>query len=300
MTGKSKSQRLKELILAPELLVMPGAFDPLSARIIEEAGFDAIQCSGYGISVNRLGLPDYSFLSMSDMVAATQNIVNAVDLPVMADGDTGFGNAVNAWYAVKAFERVGCAGVNIEDQVMPKRCGHLEGKTIVSIDEAVAKVRACADAREDPDFVINARTDALAIGGIEEVIKRGNAYLEAGATMLFIDGMTDKALARQAVNAIRGPVAINVVEGGKSPGQFTFAEMQAMGLARVSLPGTLVMAAIQGMRDAVAAIKSNGFAGGPGASLADFNDVKRLAGFNEVFELEKRYLSALQPVREDS
>jgi methylisocitrate lyase len=258
-----KTTRLKALILAPELLIMPGAYDPLSARIVQEAGFAAPQCSGFGISVSTLGLPDYSFLSMGDMVAASQRIVEAVDIPVMADGDTGFGNAVNAWYAVKAFERAGCAGVNIEDQVVPKRCGHLDGKAIIPLDEAVAKIRACADARSDPDFVINARTDALAVGGIEEVIRRGNAYMAAGATMIFIDGMSDKGLAAQAVQGIRGPVAINVVEGGRSPERFTFAEMQAMGIARVSLPGTAMLSAIQGMRDALAAVKANGYAGGP-------------------------------------
>lgn len=291
-----KTTRLKQLILAPEILVMPGAFDPLSARIIEEAGFAAIQCSGYGMSVTHLGLPDYSFLAMSDMVAITQKVVEAVDLPVMADGDTGFGNAVNAWYAVKAFERAGCAGVNIEDQVMPKRCGHLDGKTIVPLDEAVAKIRACAEARTDPDFVINARTDALAVGGIEEVIRRGNAYLEAGATMIFADGMSDKALARQAAAGIRGPVAINVVEGGKSPARFTFAEMQEMGIARVSLPGTLLLSAVQGMRDAAAALKANGYAGGPGARVADFGGLNRLVGFDGVFALEDRFLADLQPL----
>jgi 2-methylisocitrate lyase-like PEP mutase family enzyme len=289
-----KTTLLRQLIQAPKLLVMPGAYDPLSARVIAEAGFAAIQCSGFGMSVTRLGLPDYSFLSLSDMLAATQAIVDAVDLPVMADGDTGFGNAVNAWYAVRAFERIGCAGVNIEDQVMPKRCGHLDGKTIVTIEEAVAKIRACAEARQDPDFVINARTDALAVGGIEEVVRRGNAYLEAGATMLFVDGLTDKELARQAVQRIRGPVAINVVEGGKSPGRFTFAEMEAMGIARVSLPGTLLMAAIQGMQDALAAVLANGYAGGPGATLAGFDTLKRLAGFEQVFALEQRYLAGLQ------
>ncbi len=288
-----KTTQLRQLIQAPELLVMPGAYDPLSARIIAEAGFAAIQCSGFGMSVTRLGLPDYSFLSLSDMLAATQPIVDAVNLPVMADGDTGFGNAVNAWYTVQAFERIGCAGVNIEDQVMPKRCGHLDGKTIVPIEEAVAKIRACVDARQDPDFVINARTDALAVGGIEEVVRRGNAYLEAGATMLFVDGLTDKALAREAVQRIRGPVAINVVEGGKTPGQFTFAEMEAMGIARVSLPGTLLMAAIQGMQDALGAVLANGYAGGPGATLAGFDTLKRLAGFEQVFALEKRYLGGL-------
>jgi 2-methylisocitrate lyase-like PEP mutase family enzyme len=293
-----KTTRLKQLIHAPELLVMPGAYDPMSARVIQEAGYAAIQCSGYGVSVTRLGLPDYSFLAMSDMVAATQAIVDAVDLPVMADGDTGFGNAVNAWYAVRAFERIGCAGVNIEDQVMPKRCGHLEGKSIVPLDEAVAKIRACAEARSDPDFVLNARTDALAIGGIEEVIRRGNAYMAAGATMIFVDGMTDKALARRAVEGIRGPVAINVVEGGKSPERFTFDEMQAMGIARVSLPGTLMLASIQAMRDAIAAVRANGYAGGPGVRLASFTELRHLAGFDEVYALEERFLRDLQPARE--
>jgi methylisocitrate lyase len=288
-----KTTLLRRLIDAPSLLVMPGAYDPLSARVIAEAGFPAIQCSGFGMSVTRLGLPDYSFLSMSDMLAATKPIVDAVELPVMADGDTGFGNAVNAWYTVQAFERIGCAGINIEDQVAPKRCGHLDGKTIIPIEQAVAKIRACADARVDPDFVINARTDALAVGGIEEVVRRGNAYIEAGATMLFVDGLSDKDIARQAVQRIRGPVAINVVEGGKSPGQFTFAEMEAMGIARVSLPGTLLMASIQGMQDALAAVLANGYAGGPGAKLAGFDTLKRLAGFEQVFTLEKRYLAEL-------
>lgn len=289
-----KTTRLKSLIHASELLVMPGAYDPISARLIAEAGFHAIQCSGFGIASSRLGLPDYSFLALSDMVEATQAIVDAVDLPVMADGDTGFGNAVNAWYTVRAFERIGCAGVNIEDQVMPKRCGHLDGKTVVPIQEAVVKIRACAEARIDPDFVINARTDALAVGGIEDVVRRGNAYLEAGATMVFIDGLSDKELARKAVAEIRGPVAINVVEGGKSPSEFTFAEMESIGIARVSLPGTLLLSAVQGMVDALASVRQNGYAGGPGSRLAGFDDLKRIAGFEHVFELEKRYLAGLK------
>ena len=289
----SKARRLKNLIHARELLVMPGVHDPLSARLVAEAGFAAAQCSGFAISLVHLGLPDYSFLSLSDMLAVTRTIVDAVDLPVMADGDTGFGNAVNAWHAVRAFERIGCAGINIEDQVLPKRCGHLEGKTIVSIDEAVAKVRACAEARLDPDFVINARTDALAIGGIDEVVRRGNAYMDAGATMIFVDGMTSKELARQAVQGIRGPVAINVVEGGKSQLDFGFAEMEAMGIARVSLPVTLMLASIAAMREALAAMKHNGRSVADGR-LASFADLQALAGFPAVFDLEKRYLSGLR------
>jgi 2-methylisocitrate lyase-like PEP mutase family enzyme len=289
----SKARRLKDLIHARELLVMPGVHDPLSARLVEEAGFAAAQCSGFAISLVHLGLPDYSFLSLSDMLAVTRTIVDAVDIPVMADGDTGFGNAVNAWHAVRAFERIGCAGVNIEDQVLPKRCGHLEGKTIIPIDEAVAKVRACAEARVDPDFVINARTDALAVGGIEEVVRRGNAYMAAGATMIFVDGMTSREVAQQAVEGIRGPVAINVVEGGKSQLDFGFAEMEAMGIARVSLPVTLMLASIAAMREALAAMMRNGRSVADGR-LASFADLQALAGFPAVFDLEKRYLSGLR------
>lgn len=292
-----KTTRLKELILAPELLIMPGAFDPVSARIIQAAGFDAVQCSGFGISLVQLGLPDYSFLALSDMLAATKNIVDAVDLPVMADGDTGFGNAVNAWYTVKAFERIGCAGINIEDQVMPKRCGHLDGKVIVPLEEAVAKIKACADARIDPDFVINARTDALGAEGMPEVIRRGNAYLDAGATMVFVEGLNDRSYAEQAVKGIHGPVAINVVEGGKSPSEWTFASMQEMGIARVSLPGTLMLSSIQAMQDALASIQANGYAGGPGTRLASFKESQNLLGYGEVFDLEVKYLSSLHSAK---
>ena len=292
-----KTTRLKALIESSRLLLMPGAFDPVSARIIQEAGFDALQCTGFGVSTTFLGMPDYGFMGMADMVTASQRIARSVDIPVMADGDTGFGNAVNAWYAVKEFELAGCAGVNIEDQIMPKRCGHLEGKVIIPIEEAVAKIRACADAREDKDFVINARTDALAVGGIDEVIRRGNAYMEAGATMIFIDGMGSKDLCRQAVKGIRGPVAINAVEGGKTPKNFSFTEMQEIGLARVSLPATLFLAASKGMRDALEAVKKDDCVGGPNSNVTDFKEQLRLVGFNEVFELEERYLSNLQKAK---
>lgn len=284
--------KLKSLIHASELLVMPGAFDPISAKIIEQAGFQAIQCSGLGISAVHLGLPDYSFLAMSDMVNCTRKIVEAVSIPVMGDGDTGFGNAVNAYYTVKAFEGAGAAGVNLEDQVMPKRCGHLEGKQIVPIEEAVAKIRAAADGRTDPDFVINARTDALAIAGMPEVVRRGNAYLEAGATMVFIDGITSREEIEEAVKNIRGPVAINLVEGGKSPA-IGFKELEAIGIARVSLPGTLFFAAIKGMQLALQKVRETGSVNGNYEHLASFREVQKLIGMNEITKLERQHLSAL-------
>ena len=224
------------------MLVMPGAYEPIGAKLIEAAGFEAIQCTGAGIAGTLLGLPDYSMLGMSDMVAVTSRIVDAVDIPVMADGDTGFGNAVNTWYAVQAFERVGAAGVNVEDQVMPKRCGHLDGKEVVTLEEGVAKIRAAADARRDKDFVINARTDALAVHGVAEVIRRGNAYLEAGAAMVFVEGATSAEVVAAAVKGIAGPVGVNIVPGGKS-GALDLDELARHGVARVSLPSLLLGAA---------------------------------------------------------
>ena len=293
----SAARRLRDLILSPRLLVMPGAYDPLTARLVEEAGFDAIQCSGYGISVSQLGLPDYGFIGMREMVDRTARIVEAVRIPVMADGDTGFGNAVNAYHAVRAFERAGAAGVNIEDQVSPKRCGHLDGKQIVPIGEAIAKIKACADARVDPDFVINARTDALAVGGIEEVLRRGNAYLEAGATMVFIDGLDSKETARRLVSGIAGPVAINAVEGGKTPPDFDFAEMEAIGIARVSLPGTTMFAAVRAIRDVLAAVRAGGGITGYEHRIANFADIQTLLGMTDLLALERRLLGSLAQPR---
>lgn len=284
------ARRLRELILSPRLLVMPGAYDPLTARLVEEAGFDAVQCSGYGISVSQLGLPDYGFLGMREMVDRTARIVESVRIPVMADGDTGFGNAVNAYHAVRAFERAGAAGVNIEDQAWPKRCGHLEGKSVIPLDEAVAKIRACADARQDPDFVINARTDALAVEGVQAVIERGNAYLEAGATMVFVDGLDSKAVAREIVRGIAGPVAINAVEGGKTPAGFDFAEMESIGIARVSLPGTTMFAAVRAIRDVLATVRARGGIEGYAERIADFQQVQALLGMHDILALEARYL----------
>lgn len=287
---QSAARRLLELIRAPRLLVMPGAYDPLTARLVEEAGFDAVQCSGYGISVSLLGLPDYGFLGMREMVDRTARIVEAVRIPVMADGDTGFGNAVNAYHAVRAFERAGAAGVNIEDQAWPKRCGHLDGKRLIALDEAVAKIRACADARVDADFVINARTDALAVDGVQAVVERGNAYLEAGATMVFVDGMDSKDVAREVVRCIDGPVAINAVEGGKTPRGFSFAEMEAIGIARVSLPGTTMFAAVRAIREVLAAVRTQGGIDGYADRITDFAQIQALLGMNDLLALEARYL----------
>jgi methylisocitrate lyase len=285
--------RLKQLIVDHKLLVMPGAYDVISAKLVEQAGFDAIQASGANIIACHYGVPDYSLVSAREMAEHTGRIANGVKVPVMGDADTGFGNAVNAYLTIQAFERAGAAGVNIEDQVMPKRCGHLEGKVLLPLDEAVAKITAAADAREDKDFVINARTDALGVYGIEEVIRRGNAYLDAGASMIFVEGANSRTNIEAAVKNIKGPVAINLVEGGKTPPNLTFALLQEIGVARVSLPSTLMQATIKAIRTVLARVSECGGIDGYGELLCGFGVSQKLLGSEMLFHLETKYMSSL-------
>ncbi len=288
-----KTTRLRQLIDDPRILVMPGAYDALSARLIEEAGFSAIQASGANIVACHFGVPDYSLVSAREMAEHTGRIAGAVDVPVMGDADTGFGNAVNTYLAVREFEKAGAAGVNIEDQVMPKRCGHLEGKVLLPIDEAVAKIAAAADARTDPDFVINARTDALGIHGIAEVIARGNAFLDAGATMVFVEGANSVESIREAVAGIKGPVAINLVEGGKSPQSLSFQALEQIGVARVSLPSTAMQAVVQALRVVFQRVNQAGGIGGYSELLSGFGVAQKLLGLDQIFALEEKYMARL-------
>jgi 2-methylisocitrate lyase-like PEP mutase family enzyme len=292
-TMMTPASRLRALIENPALLVMPGVFDPVSAKLAEREGFAALQCTGAGISAVHLGRPDYSMLSLEDMVATTSRIVRSVDVPVMADADTGFGNAVNVHYTVKALEAAGAAGLNLEDQVSPKRCGHLDGKQLIDIDEAATKVNAAARARRDPDFVINARTDALASEGMDGVVRRGNAYLEAGATMIFVEGVSSREQIEAAVAGIQGPVAVNIVDGGKTPEGLTFADLEKLGVARVSLPGLLLMSAMGGMREALRRVVADGHTGGTRDLFIGFREAHDLIGMREVEELEELYLRPL-------
>jgi methylisocitrate lyase len=286
-----KTTRLRQLIEAPELLIMPAAYDPISAKLIERAGFKAVQCTGLGIAASLLGRPDVSIISMGEMVDRTYHIAHAVDLPVMGDGDTGFGNAVNVYYTVQEFERAGAAGVNIEDQVMPKRCGHLAGKEVIPMEEMVLKIKAAREALVDKDFVINARTDTLATHGLDEAVRRGNAYLEAGATMVFVDGVGTREQIRALVAGIKGPVGINMVEGGKTPRDLTFSELQAMGVARVSLSLTTFFAAIHGIKSVLQKVIENNGIRGYEDRIAGFEETHDLIGMGKVYELEQKFLA---------
>ncbi len=294
-----KSTRLKHLVQERKALVCPGAHDAISAKLIERAGFKALQVSGFGLSATYLGLPDMAFLSFSEVLHFSKNIIDSVDIPVMVDADTGYGNALNAMHVTREFIKAGAAGMNIEDQLFPKRCGHLEGKRIVPMEEMVLKIKACRKAGDelDPDFVINARTDAIAVAGVEEAIRRGNAYAEAGADLIFVEAPRSVEQIRQIIDSIDAPVSINLMDavaGGKTP-LVDIDTLRELGVGRISIPVGPLFAAVKGMVDYLDAIKGDRIAEGRTDLVAEFGFFKDLVGFPKYRELEKKYLPDFIP-----
>lgn len=289
-----KTTLLKDMINEKKALVCPGAHDAISAKLIEEAGFKAMQISGFGLSASYLGLPDMAFLSFTDMLDFSRNIIQTVNVPVIVDADTGFGNAISAMRVTEQFILAGAAGMNIEDQVFPKRCGHMEGKKIIPLEEMVMKIQACKDTKDsiDPDFVINARTDAIAVNGVEEAVRRGNAYAEAGADLIFVEAPRSKDDIRKVVKEIDCPVSINLfdaVVGGKTP-VISIDELREMGVGRVSIPVGPLFAAVKGIREYLKAIKDDQVAPGRTDLVCLFEEFKSVVGYDDYRGLEKKYL----------
>ncbi|MBV1756388.1 MAG: oxaloacetate decarboxylase [Dethiosulfatibacter sp.] len=284
-----KTTKLKNLINSPEILVMPGVFDCLSAKIAEKIGFNALQVTGYGVAASLLGSPDIGLVTLTEMVNQTKNICDSVGIPIMADGDTGFGNAINLIRTVKEFEKAGAAGINLEDQVFPKRCGHMDGKQIISLDEAVLKIKAAVSAKTDKDFVINARTDAIAVSGIEEAIKRGNAYAKAGADLIFVEAPEREEDIERVIKAINAPVSINMTEGGKSP-MLTVEKLQKWGAARVSFPVTALFGAYRGIYNILEVLKEKGTAKHNPELITTFGEFLSLIDVEDFNKMEREYL----------
>jgi 2-methylisocitrate lyase-like PEP mutase family enzyme len=230
--------RLRQLLASPDMLVAPGAYDGITARLIDQAGFSAVYMTGAGSSAS-FGLPDYGLLTMTEMVGNAARITAATSLPLIADADTGYGTELNVVRTVQEHERAGTAGIHIEDQVSPKRCGHLDGKELVSSEEFVAKIRAAVSTRRNPDFVIIARTDARSVAGFDEAIRRANAALEAGADMAFVESPQSLDEVQAVPRLVRGPCLLNIVWGGKTP-QVDLRDAQAMGYRLAILPGVLL------------------------------------------------------------
>ena len=238
------------------MVVAPGAYDGLTARLISQADFAAVYMTGGGTS-SGFGYPDYGLLTMSEMLENAGRIVDAVDLPVISDADNGYGNELNTYRTIRAFEKAGVAGVHIEDQAFPKKCGHLDDKELIPLEDYVAKIRAAADARQSDDFVIIARTDARASLGFEEGVRRCNAALEAGADVAFLEAMQTVDELKAAPKEIHGLCLLNVVRGGKTP-DVSFAEAEKMGYKIAIVPGLLLIQAIGACDQALADMKAEG------------------------------------------
>jgi 2-methylisocitrate lyase-like PEP mutase family enzyme len=265
-------------------------YDALGARLVEEAGFDAAYMTGFGSAAARLGRPDVGLLTMTEMVDHARGIVRAVQLPVIADADTGYGNAINVVRTVQEFQQAGVAAIHLEDQVAPKRCGHLEGKQIVPVDEMLSKIRAAVAARTAPDLVLIARTDAAAVEGIDGAIDRARRYREAGADALFVEAATSEAdIERVASELGDVPLLFNWVEGGKTP-PVPYDRLCELGFAIVIFPLTTLLTAVTSIRRALAQIKD---AGTPPAHLLEelpsFSAFTEFIGLDEIHELERRF-----------
>ncbi|HTS01848.1 MAG TPA: isocitrate lyase/PEP mutase family protein [Thermoanaerobaculia bacterium] len=291
-----KTTLLRNAILERRALVVPGCHDAFSAKIIEAAGFEAVQISGYGLAGSLLGKPDVGLVQMKDVLDLTWNIAEAVGVPVMADVDTGGGNAVNAAWITERLVAMGVAGMNLEDQVFPKRCGHMAGKEVIAAEEMAGKVRACAAARDrlDKDFVINARTDVFAVEGLDEAIRRCNLYLAAGADLAFIDGIRSKADIAKAVAAIRGPLSVNQMDAitGMKTELVPIPELRAMRIGRVSIPVASIMVAHRALVDFFRALKASptGLLEGQTKWATSFKEYTDFVGLPAYAALEGEYL----------
>ncbi len=287
-----KTTLFKRLVLDDEILVLPGAYDALSARIAEMAGFKAVTLGGYPASASLLAKPDVSLLTLTEMVNQARYLVQAVDIPVFVDGDTGHGNVTNVTRTVREFENAGVAGLFIEDQVFPKRCGHMEGKQVITTEEMVAKIKAAVDARVDDDLVIMARTDALAVYGIEEAIERGNAYRNAGADLIFIEAPPSIEDMKRINREVNAPTSANMVEGGKTP-ILSAQQLQEIGFSVATFPLSTVYAAAWGVSAAMRELSIKGTTAGFMEKMITFSDFNRLVGLEEVRATEAHYYKDL-------
>jgi len=291
-----KTTILKKALAERRAVVVPGCHDAFSAKIIEACGFEAVQISGYGLAGSLLGKPDVGLVQMKDILDLSWNIAQAVEIPVMADMDTGGGNAVNASWLVERLIPMGLAGMNIEDQIFPKRCGHMAGKEVIPAEEMAGKVRACAEVRDslDKDFIINARTDAFAVDGLDEAIRRCNLYLKAGADLAFIDGIRSRADIEKAVKAVKGPLSVNLMDAisGMKTEMIPIPELAKLGVSRVSIPVASIMVTHKALMDFFTALRNSptGILAGLTQWVTSFEDYTDFVGLKDYRKMEDSYL----------
>ena len=285
--SENPNRRLRDLIARKKAVLLPGAANALAARVIEDLGFEAIYVTGAGVTNTFLGMPDIGLLTVTELADHVAAMRDAVSLPLIVDADTGFGNAVNVGRTVRTLERAGASAIQLEDQDFPKRCGHFSGKSVIPTAEMVQKIRAAADARVDRDFVIVARTDAIAVNGFEDAMDRANAFIEAGADMTFVEApRTPEQIA--AIPKLAVPQLLNIVAGGLTP-MLPRAELETMGYALVLYANAALQAAVAGMQTVLGHLKAEGSLDGVSDKLAGFAERQRLVNKPHFDALEKKY-----------
>jgi 2-methylisocitrate lyase-like PEP mutase family enzyme len=283
-------QTLKQLLKRNKLLVAPGCFDGLSARLVQEAGFEAAYLSG-GAVARSMGIPDIGLVTMSESIERAVQVVSAINIPIIADADTGYGNAVNLVRSVREFERAGVAAIHIEDQITPKRCGHLDGKEVISLEEMELKLKAALAARSDPDFSIIARTDARGVNGFEDAARRANAFAKLGVDAIFFEApQSEEELAEIPKRVPNIPLLVNVFKGGKTP-MLPMERLEKMGFRIAIYPSETQRAAIHAMRTALSTLKREGTTESIDANLTTFKDRDKVVGLDEWNRIEREFMA---------
>ncbi|MTH96015.1 oxaloacetate decarboxylase [Roseibium sp. RKSG952] len=285
-----KTTLFKTMLKDPKILSIPVAHDALCARIIEMAGFSCVGCAGYANSATLLAAPDVELLTLDNMVDCAWRIADAVDLPVWVDGDTGHGNVTNTIRTVQQFEKAGAVSIMLEDQVSPKRCGHMSGKEIIPTHEYVAKIKAAVDTRLDDDFTILARTDAVAVNGLEDAVERANAAIEAGADWVFIEAPPTLEVLKSVPSLVSVPTLANMVPGGKTP-LVSESELEAFGFGAVAYPTAFTYVFAKIARELAIDMRRTGSISGWEDKMIEFDEFNKLVDLNKIRDREKKYYS---------
>ena len=284
--SKPKADKLKNLLDQKDIIVMPGCYDALSAKLIEREELNAGFMSGFAVSSTRLGMPDTGLISFSEMAEQVRNICNVTSIPIIFDGDTGYGNAVNVYRTVRGFADAGAAAIMIEDQKWPKKCGHTKGKDVVEIDEANSRIKAAVDASKmnDKDILVMARTDAIATRGLDDAIKRMQKFSELGADILFIEAIKSKEDMKRVIKEVPGHHMINLIEDGETP-LLEMNELEDIGFKIAVFPLTLMSASVKTMQESLKNMKNKTY----NTNVSKFSDLRDIVGFNEYYEIEDKY-----------
>jgi len=284
--SKPKADKLKNLLDQKGIVVMPGCYDALSAKLIEREGLNVGFMSGFAVSSTKLGMPDTGLISFSEMAEQVRNICNVTSIPIIFDGDTGYGNAVNVYRTVRGFADAGAAAIMIEDQKWPKKCGHTKGKDVVEVDEANSRIKAAVDASKmnNKDILVMARTDAIATRGLDDAIKRMQKFSELGADILFVEAIKSKEDMKRVIKEVPGHHMINLIEDGETP-LLEINELEDLGFKIAVFPLTLMSASVKTMQESLQNMKNKVY----NTNVSKFSDLRDIVGFNEYYEIEDKY-----------